>query len=366
MLDNHHKFDPNVYTAPLNLEESFDKRYGPNARVTMRVPYATLNREEWTFPRQPAYDKLDHLIWAHLYASQTELLETRACAEYLENLKALNLPRDRIPDFDELNAALREKTGWEVVAVPSLIPDDVFFRLLAEKKFPVGAFIRGRSWVGGGTDVGEREDGDDRPLSDAEKLELKYVEEPDIFHDILGHVPLLMHEPFANFMEKYGLAGAKARSHNQLKALGALYWYTVEFGLIQQGDGLRIYGAGIMSSPDECRYALHAQSPNRIHLNVARTMATAYKIDDLQNTYFVIKDFDELYALAQEDFDRIYKRLTAAATYASTAILDVDRVHHAGTQQYHLCGGARNWDKWKALARTAGHDDYDKWIDDKD
>jgi len=199
--------------------------------------------------------------------------------------------------------------------VPMLIPDHVFFWHLANRRFPAGNFIRSRETF-------------------------DYIEEPDVFHDVFGHVPLLTDPVFADYMQEYGKAGWKAMRYNRLKALGALYWYTVEFGLIQEGADLRIYGAGILSGPREAIFALEARSPNRIMLNVDRVMRTDYVIDDLQPTYFVIESFADLFhQTVERDFDRLYRSLGWGFTYANSAVIDVDDVLHRGTQEYHLRGG---------------------------
>jgi phenylalanine-4-hydroxylase len=196
-----------------------------------------------------------------------------------------------------------------------LIPDHVFFWHLANRRFPAGNFIRSRE-------------------------SFDYIEEPDVFHDVFGHVPLLADPIYADYMQEYGRAGWKAMRYNRLKSLGALYWYTVEFGLIMEGDDLRAYGAGILSGPTEAVFALEAKSPNRIFLNVDRVMRTDYVIDDLQPTYFVIESLDDLYhQTVDRDFDRLYRSLNPGFTYANTAVIDVDNVLHRGTQEYFLRGG---------------------------
>jgi len=206
-------------------------------------------------------------------------------------------------------------TGWSVIPVPMLIPDHVFFWHLANRRFPAGNFIRSHETLG-------------------------YIQEPDVFHDVFGHVPMLTDPVFADYMEEYGRAGWKAMRYNRLKALGALYWYTVEFGLIEEPDGIKAYGAGILSGPTEARFAVEAQSPNRIMLNVDRVMRTDYVISDLQPTYFVIESFEDLFRKTVErDFDRLYRSLAAAFTYANSAVIDVDNVVHRGTQEYLLRGG---------------------------
>lgn len=243
------------------------------------------------------------------------LLEGRACDAFLHGLETLDLGRGGVPDFGALSEELRAITGWSVVPVPMLIPDHVFFHHLANRRFPAGNFIRSRESI-------------------------DYIEEPDVFHDVFGHVPLLTEPTFARYMEAYGRAGWKALKYNRLKALGALYWYTVEFGLMLQPDGMRIYGAGIVSSAQEAVFALEAASPNRIHLSVDRVMRTDYEISDLQQTYFVIESFAELFHETEDRvFDPIYQSLKPSFLYASSAVLETDHVYQVGTQEYALRGG---------------------------
>lgn len=271
--------------------------------------------DDWLEPAQHVYDSDENRVWDDLYARQMKVLPGRACDAFLEGLERLDLGRGGVPRFDQINEELRTITGWEVVPVPMLIPDHVFFYHLANKRFPAGNFIRGRD-------------------------EFDYIKEPDVFHDVFGHVPLLTNPTFADYMVAYGRAGWKALHYNKLKALGALYWYTVEFGLVNDDDGVRIYGAGILSSPEETVYAVEAASPNRIHLNVDRVMRTDYIISDLQQTYFVIDSFKELFHLTEERiFDPIYQSLMPSFKFATSAVLDTDHVYNVGTQEYALRGG---------------------------
>jgi len=274
--------------------------------------------EDWLEPRQRDYGPEDDAIWNDLFARQMEILPGRACEAFLEGLDRLDLGRGGVPDFARLSQELGRLTGWSVVPVPMLIPDHVFFWHLANRRFPAGNFIRSRE-------------------------NFDYIQEPDVFHDVFGHVPLLTDPIFADYMQEYGRAGWKAMRHNRLKALGALYWYTVEFGLVRENGGLRIYGAGILSGPREAVFALEGQSPNRIMLDVDRVMRTDYVIDDLQPTYFVIESFAELYRrTVHGDFDDLYQQLTPGFTFANSAVLMADEVLHRGTQEYHLRGGRRS------------------------
>jgi phenylalanine-4-hydroxylase len=271
--------------------------------------------EDWLEPRQRDYSSDEDAIWNALFERQMEILPGRACGAFMAGLQKLHLGRGGVPDFERLSEALGRLTGWSVVPVPMLIPDHVFFWHLANRRFPAGNFIRTRETF-------------------------DYIQEPDVFHDVFGHVPLLTDPVFADYMQEYGKAGWKAMHYNRLKSLGALYWYTVEFGLIEEGGDLRIYGAGILSGPREAIFALEGQSPNRIMLNVDRVMRTDYVIDDLQPTYFVIESFADLFhQTVERDFDRLYRSLSPGFTYANAAVIDIDDVLHRGTQEYHLRGG---------------------------
>ncbi|MEO0588970.1 MAG: phenylalanine 4-monooxygenase [Pseudomonadota bacterium] len=272
--------------------------------------------EDWLEPAQTAYSSEDHAIWDDLFARQMDLLPGRAASALLAGLEKLDLGKGGVPDFGAMSEELNALTGWSVVPVPMLIPDHVFFWHLANRRFPAGNFIRTRETF-------------------------DYIQEPDVFHDVFGHVPMLTDPVFADYMQEYGRAGWKAMRYNRLKALGSLYWYTVEFGLIEEPDGIKAYGAGILSGPTEVVFATQGKSPNRIMLNVDRVMRTDYVISDLQPTYFVIESFEDLYRQTVErDFDRLYRNLPAGFTYANSAIIDVDYVVSRGTQEYHLRGGA--------------------------
>ena len=271
--------------------------------------------EDWLEPAQRQYSAEEHCIWDDLFARQLDVLPGRAASAFMAGLERLDLGQDGVPDFGRLSEELGALTGWSVVPVPMLIPDHVFFWHLANRRFPAGNFIRTRE-------------------------AFDYIQEPDVFHDVFGHVPMLSDPVFADYMQEYGRAGWKAMRYNRLKALGALYWYTVEFGLILEAEGVRAYGAGILSGPTETVFSVEAQSPNRIMLNVDRVMRTDYVIDDLQPTYFVIESFAELYHdTVDRDFDRLYRSLPPSFTYANSAVIDVDDVLHRGTQEYALRGG---------------------------
>jgi len=271
--------------------------------------------EDWLEPKQTDYDSEDDAVWNDLFARQMDILPGRAASAFMEGLDRLDLGKGGVPEFGELSETLNKLTGWSVVPVPMLIPDHIFFWHLANRRFPAGNFIRTRETF-------------------------DYIQEPDVFHDVFGHVPMLTNPVFADYMEAYGRAGWRAMEYNRLKALGALYWYTVEFGLIMEDAGLRAYGAGILSGPTEAVFSVEAESPNRIMLNVDRVMRTDYVISDLQPTYFVIESFEDLYRKTVErDFERLYKSLPVSFTYANSAVINLDDVLNVGTQEYLLRGG---------------------------
>jgi len=256
------------------------------------------------------YTEADHATWRTLVQRQREILKGRIADQFLEGLDRLGISDVGIPDFREMNQRLRAATGWEVVAVPGLIPDLAFFRLLADRKFPAGYWIR-------------------------KPEQLDYIEEPDIFHDVFGHVPLIMQPIYADYLEAYGKAGLVAAEHGALQRLARLYWYTVEFGLAETPQGLRIVGAGIASSPSETVFALESPSPNRIGFDLGRVMCTRYRIDDFQETYFVL---DGIEAWPSLDLDRLiplWRELDGKAELEPGDVLPDDRVLTRGDGSYH-------------------------------
>ena len=272
---------------------------------------ARLTRPDWTIDQNwEAYTAEDHRIWKALYDRQSGLLPGRACDEFVDGMQRLAMDSEKIPDFRRVNDVMMKRTGWQVVAVPGLVPDEVFFEHLSNRRFPAGRFIR-------------------RPD------QLDYIEEPDVFHDVFGHVPMLIHPVFADYMQAYGAGGLRAQQLGRLKNLARVYWYTVEFGLIGAADRVRNYGSGILSSLAETRFSLEDPSPNRIRFDVERIMRTQYHIDDFQETYFVIGDFDELLNLARIDFGPIYERVKAKREIDPGEILGSDVVISRGTNAYH-------------------------------
>ena len=271
-------------------------------------PPANANAD-WTIAQDwQSYSADDHAMWDRLFARQSEMLPGRAADAFLRGLDVLKLSKPGIPDYQELNARLMAATGWQVVAVPGLVPDAVFFDHLANRRFPAGNFIR-------------------RPD------QIDYLQEPDVFHDVFGHVPMLADPVFADYMAAYGRGGQRSAGLNALDHLARLYWYTVEFGLIQQPDGLRIYGAGIVSSFSESVFALENDSPNRIGFDLMRVMRTPYRIDDFQQNYFVIDSLDILLSSTVEtDFAPLYQELDDLPDIAIGEVRAGDLVIHAGLQ----------------------------------
>lgn len=274
-------------------------------------------REDWTIDQGWSdYSEEEHAVWDLLYDRQMDVLPGRAADEFLNGLEALDLGKGGIPDFETMSDELEALTGWRVVAVPGLVPDEVFFDHLANRRFPAGQFIRKRN-------------------------ELDYLQEPDVFHDVFGHVPMLTNPVFADYMEAYGKGGLRSLNFAALKNLAALYWYTVEFGLIQTGKGLRIYGAGIVSSRTESIFALEDASPNRIGFDLERLMTTDYRIDDFQQTYFVIDSYDQLFdATVNTDFAPLYDQMKGKFS-RSPADVETERDHVItnGSQAYANAGG---------------------------
>jgi len=250
------------------------------------------------------YTEEEHARWRMLYARQAKLLKRFAAQEFLDGTATLDAG-DGIPDLGIASARLAAKTGWRLVAVPGLIPETDFFAHLARRQFPVTNWIR-------------RAD------------EIDYLVEPDIFHDFFGHVPLLLNPVFADYMQLYGEKGAEANRLGTSKILVRLYWYMVEFGLIRTGDGLKAYGAGMLSSATETRFSIEDKSPHRLCFDLKRVMRTSYRIDDFQETYFVLDSFEQLFEATRRDFAPLYELVQRQAEIAPDQIVAGDRVISLG------------------------------------
>jgi phenylalanine-4-hydroxylase len=281
----------NVGVAPVT--------YGTGERPP-RGDYARA-RSDYTCAQDWAqYTAADHDTYRRLYARQLAQIGDRACREFVDAVQQLGAP-DRIPRFDDVNERLGKATGWQITAVPGLIPEEAFFALLAARRFPVTDWIR-------------------------KPEEFDYVVEPDVFHDLFGHVPLLFNRTFADYMQAYGAGGLKASRLDACELLARLYWYTVEFGLIDTKDGLRAYGAGILSSAGELQYSVASPEPKRIGFDLKRLMRTKYRIDTYQANYFVIDSFEQLFEATAPDFAPIYREVRGLPVIEAGEVLPGERV----------------------------------------
>lgn len=252
------------------------------------------------------YSPEENSTWEILYERQVKIVETRACKEFIEGIKTLNMPTHRIPQLKEVTEALRATTGWSVVQVPAMITPDEFFQLLTQKQFPAATFIR-------------------RPE------ELDYLEEPDIFHELFGHCPLITHTTFADFLQKYGEMALRApEKHHAL--IARLFWFTVEFGLMQTPEGLRCYGGGILSSKNETIYALENSLPKRVAFDILDVLRTPYRVDQIQGLYFVIQSFEELYDVLNHNLHQIIEE---ALHLPENPLIEVN--NHAIKDSWFLC-----------------------------
>jgi phenylalanine-4-hydroxylase len=275
------------------MEAGLDTTVSNAPKPGLRGDYADIGPDYATEQRWDAYSADAHALWRRLYARQMKLVPRYACDAYLRSLGALDVAQG-IPRFDDVSKALYAATGWRLVAVPGLIPDLVFFEHLANRRFPVTCWLR-------------------RPE------EFDYIVEPDVFHDFFGHVPLLFDPVYADYMQAYGKGGVKAARLDALTFLARLYWYTVEFGLMRTPQGLRVYGAGILSSGGEIVYAIESPQPRRIVFDLERLLRTEYRIDRFQDTYFVIGDFAQLIADTAPDFTALYERVRTLPVFAPDA-----------------------------------------------
>jgi phenylalanine-4-hydroxylase len=263
-----------------------------------------------------AYTQDDHDTWKALYDRQMEVLRPRVCQEFLDGVVALGFTPNQIPKFSEVNERLKALTGWQIVATKGLVKSKAFFDMLKDRKFPSGNFIRS-------------------------KEQLDYLEEPDIFHDLFGHIPLLSNSAYAEYMFEYGKGGERALKYKTTKNLARLNWWTIEFGLIRKNDTLKLYGAGLASSFGEAQYCLDDPSAHHIHFDLERCMRTKVYINDMQPCYFVIDSFEDLFEKAvSTDFSPMYKSfkgmegIEKADEFLPFEIQDSDQVIRVGTQDY--------------------------------
>ncbi len=273
--------------------------YGQGDRAP-RGDYAGARSDYTCDQNWAAYRPADHDLYRRLYERQAAQLPSLACDEFIDAVTHLGAP-GQIPRFDALSEKVYRATKWEVVAVPGLIPEEAFFSLLSQRRFPVTGWIR-------------------------KPEEFDYVVEPDVFHDLFGHVPLLFNPMFADYMQAYGAGGLKASRLGSCEHLARLYWYTVEFGLIDTRAGLRAYGAGILSSAGELRHSVTSPAPQRLGFDLERIMRTRYKIDSYQSTYFVIDSFRQLFEATAPDFTPLYARVAPLGELSAEERLASDRV----------------------------------------
>ncbi|GAC1525887.1 MAG: phenylalanine 4-monooxygenase [Collimonas sp.] len=282
-------------SADSNTDDFFAAVAEKSDGTVLRGDYSKIDARYVVKQDWDAYTPEQHALWRRLYQRQAKLIPGRACDVFIESLEMLNIG-DGIPRFEECSALLSKATGWTLVAVPGLVPDQIFFEHLANRRFPVTVWLR-------------------------DPEEFDYIVEPDVFHDFFGHVPLLFNPIFADHLQDYGKGGLKAMKLDGLGMLARLYWYTVEFGLIQSPEGLRVYGAGILSSGGEIEHCLTSPASLRLPFDVERVMRTLYKIDSYQETYFVINDFQQLFNDTAPDFTPIYERLKALEPLPANTLL---------------------------------------------
>jgi phenylalanine-4-hydroxylase len=245
-------------------------------------------QQEWA-----KYTPAEHALYRRLFERQSKLVPRYACPEWIEAIAGLDSAQE-IPKFEQVSRKLRGATGWEIVAVPGLIPDDAFFTHLANRRFPVTVWLR-------------------------KPEEFDYIVEPDVFHDFFGHVPLLFDRTYADHLYEYGKGGLKAMRLDAVKMLARLYWYTIEFGLVKTKSGVRAYGAGLLSSGGELAYCIDDPRPRRRVFNLERLMRTDYRIDRYQDTYFVLDSFEQLMRETAPDFTSIYARIRELPGFAADA-----------------------------------------------
>lgn len=275
----------------------------------LRGDYSHINDDYTVAQDWASYSEAEHDLWRKLYARQKAILPGYAAPDYIRNLEKLDAA-DEIPHFGRVSEKLHAATGWHLVAVPGLVPDDVFFDHLANRRFPVTVWLR-------------------------KPEEIDYLVEPDIFHDFFGHVPMLYDPVFADYLAAYGAKGPEAIAKGGLKKLARMYWYMVEFGLIMTDHGLRAYGAGMLSSQTETIYSVTDPAPNRVAFDLERVMATDYAIDDFQKTYFVLTDYQQLFDAMDADFAALYDRLAQRPTIDPSVTLAGDQLYHVHGDENH-------------------------------
>jgi phenylalanine-4-hydroxylase len=261
--------------------------FGANTKNALRGDYSRARADFTIDQDMRLYSADDQAMWRNLYSRQSRIVQGYACDEFLDGLKLLNAA-DKIPQLERISDALYQRTQWRLVAVPGFIPDVAFFQHLSERRLPVTVWLR-------------------------KPEEMDYLVEPDMFHDFFGHVPMLSHPVFADYVQLYGKRGLEAAGENTLPLLARLYWYTVEFGLLQGKDGLKTFGAGILSSAGETPFSIESPKANRVRFALERVLRTPYMIDAFQKTYFVVRSLDELHRAVADDLRPVYRKIAGAA-----------------------------------------------------
>lgn len=273
--------------------------FAPPTSHGLRGDYAAA-AADWTVPQDwESYTPAEHDRWRRLYARQADVTAAHGSPVFLHALHGLDASAG-IPRVDAVSEALQAATGWRLVAVPGLLPDPVFFGHLARRQFPVTRWLR-------------------------DERELDYIAEPDVFHDFYGHVPMLFEPAFADGMRAYGARGLELDDAGA-KRLARLYWYVVEFGLERTPEGLKAFGAGILSSSAETVFAVTAPAPNRIAFDLRRVLRTRYRIDDFQETYFVLDRFEDLLRAVERPLGPVIDSLAGLSDLEPHALEPADRV----------------------------------------
>jgi phenylalanine-4-hydroxylase len=278
---------------------------GAHSNSNLRGDYSRARPDFTVNQNLTGYSAADRAVWRRLMTRQREVVRHHACREFLEGVELLRAPAE-IPDLVQVSDFIEARTGWRLVAVPGFIPDEAFFRHLAARRFPVSVWVR-------------------RPD------EMDYLVEPDLFHDFFGHVPMLLHPVFADYLAAYGTKGLEAVGCGALARLGRLYWYMVEFGLLDTPAGLKAYGAGMLSSRTETIYSVESPRPHRLWFDLARVMRTEYMIDAFQKTYFVLPDFTTLFDALAQDFRPIYETLASLPDIDPATLVEGDQTYSLTT-----------------------------------
>jgi phenylalanine-4-hydroxylase len=293
---------------------------GARSNSELRGDYSQARADFSVDQRPSGYSEIDRALWRQLVERQTAVARQFACTEFLRGIELLGETKE-IPHLERVGDFIASRTGWRLVPVPGFIPDAAFFSHLAARRFPVSVWVR-------------------RPD------EIDFLVEPDLFHDFFGHVPMLLNPVLADTLAAYGAKGAQAAAAGTLPRLARLYWYTVEFGLIDTPQGLKAYGAGLLSSKAETLHSISSARPHRLWFDLARVMRTTYMIDAFQLSYFVLSDFETLFDAMSEDFEPLYASLAELDDIEAAALAPGDHL-------YETAAGASGWRSGNARAKAS-------------